>query len=149
MCINNWRRLWERESVTVLTRYKGAMSRSSEEAVAPTMDESDAGVAVPTPSIRRRAGESQEGVQGMRRRRTQKARLFALEAEINKLRAWKAQIVGGNPSFPVNTTTRPEEGQQGVPERLESVAAKEGEELVLPRSQLELGDLRHSVTPQI
>ena len=87
------------------------MSHSSGEAVAPTMDESDAGVTTSAPLVRRHAGEGQEGTQGVRRRRTQKARLSALEVEINELRAWKAQMVGGNPSFPTNTTTHPEEDQ--------------------------------------
>ena len=121
------------------------MNHSSGEAVALTMDESNAGVTALAPLVCRRVEESQEGAQGVRRRRTEKARLFALEAEINELRAWKAQMVGGNPSFPTNTATRPEEDQRGVPARRESMTARGGEEPVLPRSQLELGDLRHSL----
>ena len=46
------------------------MSRSSGEAVALTMDESDVGTTVLAPSTRRRAEEGQEGAQGARRRRT-------------------------------------------------------------------------------
>ena len=68
------------------------MSQSSGEAKTPTMEESDVVMPIPAPLMHRHTGEDQGGALGARRRRTQKARLAALEAEINELRVWKTQM---------------------------------------------------------
>ena len=123
------------------------MSQSPGEAEIPTMEESDAGTPVPAPLVHRHAGGDQGGAPAVRRRRTQKARLTALEAEINELRAWKAQMAQGHPNLPMNTAAQPgvnlDAGQQRIQTRHANVMG--GEEPVPARSQLELGDLRHSL----
>ena len=123
------------------------MSQSSGEAKTPTMEESDAVMAIPAPLMHRHAEGDQGGALGARRRRTQKARLATLEAEINELRAWKAQMAQEHPNLPMNTATQPGvslgAGQQRIQTRHANVMG--GEEPVPARSQLELGDLRHSL----
>ena len=63
------------------------MSQSSREAKAPTMEESDAVMAIPAPLMHRHAEGDQGGAPVAQRRRTQKAQLAALEAKITELRA--------------------------------------------------------------
>ena len=79
----------------------GNMSQSSGEAKTTTMEESYAVMTIPAPLMRQHAEGDQKGAQGTRRRQTQKARLAALEAEINELRAWKARMAQKNPSHPI------------------------------------------------
>ena len=88
-----------------LFRRKGIMSRSSEEARTPAMEECEVGMTIPAPLVLRHAEEGQEGRRGTRERRTQKAQLAALETEVNELRAWKAQMAQWDPNFLMNTTT--------------------------------------------
>ena len=123
---------------------KEIMSRSSEEARTPAVEESEIGMTIPTPLVCQHAEESQGERRGTRMRRTQKARLAALEAEIHELRALKAQMAQRDPNFLMNATAQPNMSQREVPTLHESTVAEEGEEPTPPKSWLVLGDLRHS-----
>ena len=100
------------------------------------MAESDAVMPIPAPLMHRHAEGDQGGAPGARRRRTQKARLAALEVEINELRAWKAQMAQGHPNLPMNTAAQPGvglgAGQQRVLTRHANVMG--GEEPVPAKS---------------
>ena len=123
------------------------MSQSSGEAGVPTMGETDADMSMPAPLIRQPAPGDQWGAPVVRRRRTQKARLTALEEEIIELRAWKAQMAQGRPNPPVSVDVQPG-GSLGASQRRGQTRRMDetgGEEPVPTKSQLELGDLRHSL----
>ena len=75
----------------------------------------------------------------------QKARLSALEVELEELRAWKAQVVLQIPREHVGISKPSGAGQRVTPRTREGVTTAKGEEPVLPNSRLGLGDLRHSL----
>ena len=77
----------------------------------------------------------------------QKARLAALEAEITELHAWKAQMAQEHPNLPMSAATQPGVSLGASQQRIQTRHANVmgGEEPVPARSQLELGDLRHSL----
>ena len=70
--------------------------------------------------------------------------MAALEAELEELRAWKAQVVRQIPREHVDTSVQSGASQRVAQGTREGAIAAKGEELVLPNSCLGLGDLRHS-----
>ena len=112
------------------------------------MGESEMDVTIPTPLMRCHTKEGQGKRWGAKGGQTQKAPLAALEAEIDELRVWKAQMIQGVPNLLVNTATQPHVDQLGILAPHEIAVAQEAGEPVPLGSQPVMGDLRHSLQAQ-
>ena len=115
--INNWHRLWEHESVTVLIRYKRAMSCSFEEARILAVAKMETNEEASSPLGNWRVGAVRGKKKGARvgqAKQMQKVRLATLEAELEELHAWKDQMVQKIPGEQVETSVQPRVSQKGA-----------------------------------